>query len=239
MDPGVPLAFAAGILAFSSPCCLPLLPGYLAFVSDLAPGAPGDAGRRRVLLGATLFVLGFAAVFTALGASASVLGSFLLENRQTLFRISGVFLLLVGAAMVLGADVPFLSRAAGTNLSRMRRGPAGAFPLGMAFAFGWTPCIGPVLAGLLTYAGSTGSLSEGAALLFVYSMGLGLPFIAAALLYERAASSFSWLRRRGRVIARAGGVVLVGMGVLLVTGSWMALFAPVLRWYARLGWPPI
>lgn len=240
MDPTVPLAFAAGVLAFSSPCCLPLLPGYLGFVSDLSTDQQGAAvGKRRVLLGATLFVLGFSVVFTALGASASVLGSFLLDNRQVFFRVSGVLLAAMGLAMLLGAQIPFLSRMMRSDLSRMKRGPVGAFPLGMAFAFGWTPCVGPVLAGLLTYAGATGSLVEGAGLLFVYSLGLGLPFIGAAVLYNRAAGSFSWLRRHGELINRAGGVILVAMGVLLFTGSWVALFAPALRWYAKLGWPPI
>lgn len=239
MDPNAPLAFAAGLVAFSSPCCLPLLPGYIAFISDLSADVHESESRRRVVIGASLFVLGFSVVFTALGATASLLGSFLLDNRQLFFRASGVFLVAMGLAMLVGAQIPFLSRMARSDLSRMRRGPVGAFPLGMAFAFGWTPCVGPVLAGLLTYAGATGSLIDGAGLLFVYSLGLGLPFIGAALLYRRAAVSFAWLRRYGGVINRAGGVILIVMGVLLFTGSWTALFAPVLRWYARFGWPPI
>lgn len=239
MDPNAPLAFAAGVVAFSSPCCLPLLPGYLAFVSDLSTHR-GEAGNKgRVLLGSTLFVLGFSVVFTALGATASLLGSFLLDNRQVFFRVSGALLVAMGLAMLVGAQIPFLSRMLRSDLSRMKRGPVGAFPLGMAFAFGWTPCVGPVLAGLLTYAGATGSLVDGAGLLFVYSLGLGLPFIGAAVLYNRATVSFSWLRRHGGLINRAGGVILIAMGVLLFSGSWTALFAPILRWYARFGWPPI
>lgn len=227
------------MLAFSSPCCLPLLPGYFGFLSGLAGEDDGELGRRRTLIGASLFVLGFVVVFTTLGASASLLGSFLQNHREATYQVSGVFVVAMGASMLIGANVPFLSRGARIDLSRMRRGPAGAFPLGMAFAFGWTPCVGPVLAALLTYAGATGSLVTGASLLFVFALGLGLPFIGAALLYRRAAGSFGWLRRHGRAITRAGGVVLVAMGILLFTGGWTALFAPVLRWYAKLGWPPI
>ena len=173
MDPNAPIAFAAGLVAFSSPCCLPLLPGCLAFISDLSADIHESESRRRVFIGASLFVLGFSVVFTALGATASLLGSFLLDNRQLFFRVSGVFLVAMGLAMLVGAQIPFRSRMARSDLSRMRRGPVGAFPLGMAFAFGWTPCVGPVLAGLLTYAGATGSLIDGAGLLFVYSLGFG------------------------------------------------------------------
>lgn len=227
------------MLAFSSPCCLPLLPGYFGFLSGLSGEDDGKLGRRRTLIGASLFVLGFVVVFTTLGASASLLGTFLRDHRQATYQVSGLFVVAMGVSMLMGARVPFLSRGARIDFSRMRRRPAGAFPLGMAFAFGWTPCVGPVLAALLVYAGATGSLVQGASLLFVYALGLGIPFIGAALLYRRATRSFGWLRRHGLAITRAGGAVLVVMGVLLVTGGWTALFAPVLRWYAKLGWPPI
>ncbi len=227
------------MLSFSSPCCLPLLPGYFGFLSGLSDEHDGELGRRRTLIGASLFVLGFVVVFTTLGASASLLGSFLQDHREATYQISGVFVVAMGASMLIGANLPFLSRGARIDLSTMRRGPAGAFPLGMAFAFGWTPCVGPVLAALLAYAGATGSLAQGASLLFVYALGLGVPFIGAALLYRRAAGSFGWLRRHGLAITRAGGAVLVAMGILLLTGGWTALFAPILRWYAKLGWPPI
>lgn len=178
-------------------------------------------------------------MFTTLGASASVLGSFLRDHRQVTYQVSGVLVVVMGIAMLVGAEIPFLSRGSRMDLSKMRRGPAGAFPLGMAFAFGWTPCVGPVLAGLLVYAGATGSMAAGAGLLFVYSLGLGIPFILVALLYHRAGASFGWLRRHSVGITRAGGVILVVMGILLFTGGWNTLFAPVLRWYAKLGWPPI
>lgn len=239
MEPGVVLAFAAGVLSFTSPCCLPLLPGYLGFVSGLSPTDAAETDRGRTLLGASLFVLGFAIVFTALGASASILGRFLIENRTWLLKISGAFLLLVGITILLKGGFPFLAREIRADLGRMKRGPLGAVPLGMAFALGWTPCVGPVLAGLLTYAGGSGSLAKGAGLLLVYSLGLGLPFIASAMFYGKAAMSFKWLRKHGGAISRGGGVVLAAMGLLLFTGGWTTLFAPILRWYAKLGWPPI
>ncbi|MGH2767405.1 MAG: cytochrome c biogenesis CcdA family protein [Candidatus Methylomirabilales bacterium] len=236
MEPGVPLALLAGVLSFSSPCCLPLLPGYLGFVAGLPAG---EAGSRRVLAGASLFVLGFAVVFTAMGASVSLLGGFLGEHRFIFARVSGFFMIAMGLAILLLGGLPFLSRELRTDLGRMRRGLGGAFPLGMAFAFGWTPCIGPVLAALYAYGGATGSLGKGVALFGFYSLGLGIPFIVSALLYGKAALSFLWLRKHGRLIERAGGAVLVLMGALLVTGGWNRLFQPILNWYARLGWPPI
>lgn len=227
------------MLSFTSPCCLPLLPGYLGFVSGLTTEEAETTSRKRTLLGAVLFVIGFAIVFTSLGASASVLGNFLLRNRIWLWKVSGVFLLVMGTLIVLRGGLPFLNREVRTDMGKMQRGPVGALPLGMAFAFGWTPCVGPVLAGLLTYAGASGSLAKGAGLLFVYSLGLGVPFIASAFFYGKASLSFRWLRRHGATVSRAGGVVLAVMGVLLITGGWTSLFAPILRWYSRLGWPPI
>lgn len=227
------------MLAFSSPCCLPLLPGYLGFVSGLGGEEDGPSAHRRTVVGASLFVAGFVVVFTALGASASLLGSFLQDHREATYQVSGLFVIVMGLTMLAGATVPLVSRGARIDVSKMRRGPAGAFPLGMAFAFGWTPCVGPVLAGLLVYAGATGSLATGAGLLFVYALGLGIPFILVALLYRRTATSFGWLRRHSVAITRSGGAILVVMGVLLFTGGWTTLFAPILRWYAKLGWPPI
>jgi cytochrome c-type biogenesis protein len=147
LDPGSGSAagFRRGGAGVSSPCCLPLLPGYLGFLSGLSGDDDGELGGRRALIGASLFVLGFVVVFTTLGASASLLGSFLQEHREATFQVSGVFVVAMGGSMLVGANVPFLSRGARFDLSKMRRGPAGAFPLGMAFAFGWTPASGRCL----------------------------------------------------------------------------------------------
>ncbi|MBI2238460.1 MAG: cytochrome C biogenesis protein [Actinobacteria bacterium] len=234
------LALLAGVLSFSSPCCLPLMPGYLSYVSGVAGEHAGAvAVRRRVVGAAALFVAGFAAVFTLLGATASLGGSFLLRNRDVLTRGAGAFVIAMGLAALGLFKVAFLYRERRPALHRIRSGPVGALPLGMAFAVGWTPCIGPVLAGILTAAATTQAAAWGALLLFVYSLGLGIPFLLLAVGYARAGTAFAWLRRHGRAIERLGGVVLVTMGILMITGQWVRLFAPLLRWFARSQWPPI
>lgn len=236
----VALALTAGMLSFTSPCCLPLMPGYLAYVSGVSTGEGGAVTvRRRVLGAAALFVLGFAAVFTLLGASASLAGAFLLENRPAIERVAGVFVIAMGIVTTGLLRIPVLYREARLDLRRLPGGPLGAVPLGMAFAIGWTPCVGPVLAGILTAAAATGTASAGAGLLFVYSLGLGIPFLLLAWGHGRAIGAFTWLRRHGRAIEWIGGSVLVLMGVLMITGRWTQLFIPLLRWFARTGWPPI
>lgn len=234
------LALVAGMLSFSSPCCLPLMPGYLSYVSGVAGEHAGGVGvRKRVVGSAALFVAGFAAVFTLLGAAASLGGGLLLRNRDLLTRGAGGFVIVMGLAAMGVIRAAFLQRERRFDLHRIRAGPAGALPLGMAFAIGWTPCIGPVLAGILAAAASTQTAVWGALLLFVYSLGLGIPFLLLALGFARAGTVFGWLRRHGAAIERFGGAVLVGMGILMLTGTWMRLFAPLLRWFARGQWPPL
>ena len=234
------LAFVAGFVSFTSPCCLPLMPGYVSYVSGVAGDASGGlAVRTRVVGAAALFVLGFATVFTLLGAGISVFGATLLSRRQFLIQIAGVFVIVMGLVMAGFLRIPFLYRERRFDLRRIAPGPAGALPLGMAFAIGWTPCIGPVLAGILTAAATSGGALRGATLLFVYSLGLGIPFLLLALGYARAGRTFAWLRRHGRGIELVGGAILVAMGVLMITGRWLPLFTPLIRWYSRLGWPPI
>lgn len=234
------LALLAGVVSITSPCCLPLMPGYLSYVSGVAGEETGTvAVRTRVLGAAALFVAGFTSVFTLLGASASVLGSFILFNRQAFMRGAGVFVIVMGVVTMGLIRIPFLFRERRVDLRRIRSGPIGAVPLGMAFALGWTPCIGPVLAGILTAAASTGGALRGAALLLVYSLGLGIPFILLALGYTRASRTFAWLRRHGRAVERVGGAVLVLMGVLMITGQWLRLFIPLIRLFSRNRWPPI
>jgi cytochrome c-type biogenesis protein len=236
----VALALVAGVVSFTSPCCLPLMPGYVAYVSGVA--ADGDGSvlvRRRVLGAALLFVLGFATVFTLLGAGASVAGAFLLRNRLVIEKVGGAFVIAMGLVTMGLLRIPFLYREARLDLRRIRTGPLGAVPLGMAFAIGWTPCIGPVLAGILTAAATTGTAWTGAGLLFMYSLGLGIPFLLLAWGQARATRAFGWFRRHGRAIERVGGAVLLLMGVLMITGRWTRLFIPLIRWFARSGWPPI
>ena len=234
------LALVAGIVAFTSPCCLPLMPGYLSYVSGVVGDETGTvAVRRRVVGSAVLFVSGFASVFTLLGAGASVAGALLLRNRLFLTRVAGVFVIIMGLAAMGLLKIGFLYRERRLDLRRIRSGPLGAVPLGMAFAIGWSPCIGPVLAGILTAAASTGSGARGALLLLVFSLGLGIPFILLAVGYTRATRAFAWFRRHGRGVERVGGVVLVVIGALMVTGLWIRLFSPLVRLFARSGWPPM
>jgi cytochrome c-type biogenesis protein len=236
----VALALVAGVVSFTSPCCLPLMPGYVAYVSGVA--ADGDGSvlvRRRVLGAALLFVLGFATVFTLLGAGASVAGAVLLRNRLVIEKVGGAFVIAMGLVTMGLLRIPFLYREARLDLRRVRTGPLGAVPLGMAFAIGWTPCIGPVLAGILTAAATTRTAWTGAGLLFVYSLGLGIPFLLLAWGQARATRAFGWFRRHGRAIERVGGAVLLLMGVLIITGQWTRLFIPLIRWFTRSGWPPI
>ncbi len=236
----IALAILAGALAFTSPCCLPLMPGYLSYVSGVAGEGVGTlAVRQRVLGSALLFVLGFAVVFTLLGATASALGGLLLRNREVLTRGAGLLVVATGLVTTGALRVRFLYREVRLDLRRVRPGPAGALPLGMAFAVGWTPCVGPVLAGILTAAASTQSAGRGALLLFAFSLGLGIPFVLLALGYDRAGGAWAWLRRHGRAVERLGGAVLVAIGVLMITGTWIRLFAPLVRWFSRSGWPPI
>ena len=234
------LALLAGVISFSSPCCLPLMPGYVSYVSGVAGSGSGTVVvRSRVLAAAGLFVLGFTLVFTAMGASVSGLGTMLIRHRAGLMQAAGLVVLALGLANLGLLKIPLLYRERRSNMRRISPGPAGALPLGMAFALGWTPCIGPVLAGILAIAASTASPAYGASLLFTYALGLGLPFLLLAAGLAREGRLMRWFRRHGRTIERVGGVVLVAMGVLMITGTWLRLFTPILRLFSRTGWPPL
>ncbi|MEX2551818.1 MAG: cytochrome c biogenesis protein CcdA [Actinomycetota bacterium] len=232
-----PLALIAGFISITSPCCIPLIPGYLSYMSGVSMGLEGR--RWQVFGAAALFVLGFATIFTALGASASLLGSALLGALPLLIKLAGAFVLLMGLAMLGVLRVPFLLRERRMDLRRIRPGPVGAFPLGMAFAFGWTPCIGPILGGILTAAAATQTASQGAALLAIYSVGMRIPFLLLALGYTRRGKMFEFFKRRAAAIERAGGALLSAMGILLITGYWTRLFVPLIRLFSNSGWPPI
>lgn len=234
------LALVAGVFSFTSPCCLPLVPGYLSYVSALPVSELGKRQARAVAVRASLlFVLGFTVVFTALGVAVGLLGGAFTRNLPVIVRVAGVGIIVLGLTMTGLLRVPFLRREWRGDLAKARRGPRGAFPLGMAFAAGWTPCIGPVLATILATAAAAGSAKWGAVLLAFYSMGLGIPFVLLALGFTRARSSMDWLRRHGHSIEVAGGAVLVGVGVLFVSGLWRTFFVPLQRTFAQWGWPPI
>ena len=233
-------ALVAGFVSFSSPCCLPLVPGYLSYVSALPVSELGDREARRVTVRASLlFVAGFTTVFTVLGLGATLIGSLFLRNQDAMVRVFGVVIIAMGLATMGILRVPALMRERRIEPTRVPRGPAFAFPMGMAFAAGWAPCIGPVLATILTAAAATGTVAWGAILLVFYSLGLGIPFVLLAVGFSRAQRSLGWLRRNGRRIEVAGGALLVTVGMLFVSGRWQPLFRPLQRWFAQLGWPPI
>lgn len=234
MTPTLSLAFTAGILSFLSPCVLPLVPSYLAYV-----GGSGAAKRSILLRNAALFVVGFSSIFIALGASASALGSLLRSQREALTIGGGVLVIVFGLVLLGVIRLPLLMRDTRVQARHDASTPVGAVLLGMAFAAGWTPCIGPVLGGILTLAGASGTLLEGVTMLAVYSAGLAVPFLLAAL----ALDPFLRVSRRVRSwlpwVERAAGGLLVIAGVLMVTGtytrlnSWLLRFTP--DWlYSRL-----
>jgi cytochrome c-type biogenesis protein len=233
-------ALFAGVLSFSSPCCLPLMPGYVSFISALPTSTLDTKQARVTTMRASLsFVAGFSLVFTSLGVASAFFGSFVLHVLPTIVRIIGMGVIVLGLLMVGLFRIPFLMRELRFDLARLPRGPRAAFGVGIAFAAGWTPCIGPILANILATAASTGTVAWGALLLLLYSVGLGLPFIALALGLDRARRSIDWLRRHGRQIEVTGGALMVGVGILFVTGTLESWFRPLQRLLARYGWPPV
>lgn len=234
------LALVAGFVSFSSPCCLPLVPGYLSYMSALPVADLGTREAKRVTVRASLlFVAGFTAVFTAFGIGATLIGSVFLRNQDAMVRVFGVIIIALGLVNMGVVTVPFLMREKRMDLARVPRGPAFAFPMGMAFAAGWAPCIGPILGTILATAAAAGTVAWGAVLLVLYSVGLGIPFVLLAIGFNRATTSLAFLRRNGRRIELIGGAMLVMVGVLFASGRWGPLFRPLQRWFAETGWPPI
>lgn len=235
------LALVAGIVSFTAPCTLPLLPGYVSYVSGMTNAGPLQVQARqpRVMVGASLFVLGFSVVFVALGVTASGLGLLLAQNTRILEYVGGGFIVTMGLITAGVFRVGWLQRQMRFDLSKVGQGPRGAFPLGAAFGFGWTPCVGPVLAGVLATAASTSTMLQGAVLLTAYSLGLGLPFLALAAAVARGGGRLVWLRRHTRKVEVFGGIVLVVMGLGVIGGQWTELMSVLLAFYADLGWPPI
>ncbi|GAC1464070.1 MAG: cytochrome c biogenesis protein CcdA [Chloroflexota bacterium] len=231
------LAFGAGIISFLSPCTLPLLPGYLSYISGLGAEEVQARQNAHLVVGAAaLFVLGFSLIFVALGATMSYLGSIVAPHRDLLSRVAGVFIIVMALAMMGVFRVPVLYQEKRIHLTR-DWGVWSAFPLGMAFAFGWSPCIGPVLTSILGVAATEGSVQRGALLLFVYSLGLGLPFLAMALFASRMFYSLGWFKRHYRALNVSGGAILLVMGTFLVMDRWTELLAPIMRWYGQLNLP--
>ena len=212
-----PVAFAAGFVSFASPCVLAVVPGYLTFISGVSFDELGSR-TRDVMAPTAAFVLGFSLVFTAYGASAGLVGYSLTRNQDALNLVAGILLIAMGIAMVALPRLGLLQTDRRLAAARRPTTIVGAGLVGAAFAVGWTPCIGPILGSILTYAAPTGSPELGATLLFTYSLGLGIPFLLSGLFVTRAMATFRWLRDRWTIINAGAAVVFVAIGVLVATG---------------------
>jgi cytochrome c-type biogenesis protein len=234
-------AFAAGLLSFLSPCVLPLVPPYLCFIGGLTLDqlAEQQAARalaaRRVFIAALAFVLGFTTVFVALGATASAIGQVVAENFRLLGQIAGVIIIVLGLHFLGVFRIPFLYREARFHLESRPAGLVGAYVVGLAFAFGWTPCVGPVLAAILFVAGAGDSVLEGTLLLAAYALGIGLPFLAAALAARPFMAFMARFRRYLGVIEKVMGGLLVVTGVLFLTGTMSEIAYWILEAFPELG----
>ncbi|RBY82317.1 cytochrome c biogenesis CcdA family protein [Blastococcus sp. TF02A-26] len=242
------VAALVGLISFASPCVLPLVPGYLSYVAGLAGSGDRDAaagtgggtatavdqrtGRRQMVLGALLFVLGFTAVFVALGTAAGSLGRLLLVHNDVITRVMGVVVILVGLGFL--GWLPLLQRTKRLSM-RPATGLLGAPLLGVVFGLGWTPCLGPTLGAVLTLAYSEGTAGRGAFLSVAYCLGLGVPFVLVALGARWALGATDLLRRHARTVTRVGGGLLVLVGVLLVTGAWTEMMEWLRSWLAETG----
>lgn len=214
----IPIALLAGVVSFVSPCVLPLVPGYIGYVTASTTGTGSTtAGRGRTVLGVSLFVLGFSVTFVIIGAFFGALGWWLYAYQDIIVRVLGVFVIVLGLAFM--GFIPGLQKVAKLQW-RPRLGLAGAPLLGIVFAIGWSPCTGPVLAAISALSVTTGNVWSAAVLSFVYCLGLGLPFIVMAIGFGWATRSIAWVRRNIRIINILGGLTLVALGVLLVSGVW-------------------
>jgi cytochrome c-type biogenesis protein len=233
--PNIALAFAAGLVSFMSPCCLPLVPGYLATVSGLEPAAlgrrvdPGVVGRSAVFVGT------FSLLFILLGLGATAIGSFLFDNQPTLNKVAGVAIVAMGLLFVASVFVVRLNRDFRPQTLMERAGRGGPVVAGAAFAIAWTPCVGPTLGAILGLASTQQGTGQGALLLAAYSAGLALPFLFSALAFNAATRAFGFFRRHYAAMQVGSGLVLVFMGVLVLTGELFRLNIEAQQFLDRYG----
>ena len=218
--PAMTLAFLAGVISFLSPCVLPIVPPYLAYMSGISLAEATDNNKAvSIFLPAVFFVLGLSTVFLILGFTASALGTVFLSYQDTLITISGILVMGFGLHFLGILRIGFLEREARFEASSQNGSAFGAYVLGLAFAFGWTPCIGPQLASILTLAASEGSVARGTTLLGVYALGLGVPFLLVALFLSRLSATLTWLKRHMQIIERLMGLLLWTIGLMMLTGG--------------------
>ena len=224
-------AFGAGLLSFISPCVLPLIPGYLSYISGLSLDEMRGTGaievpasvRTRVIWSSVAFIIGFSLVFVALGASASVIGQFLMSRLTIMGRIAGVIIVLFGLHTMGLLRIDWLYQEKRVQTNRRPAGFVGALLVGVAFAFGWTPCIGPILAGILAIAAAQDTVGQGVRLLLAYSLGLAVPFFATALAINRFFAAFARIRKYYHAVELTSGALLVIIGILIATNRFTVI----------------
>ncbi|MFC8916786.1 MULTISPECIES: cytochrome c biogenesis CcdA family protein [unclassified Streptomyces] len=226
----LPIAVLGGLVSFFSPCVLPLVPGYLSYVTGVTGTDLADARRGRMTAGAALFVLGFSAVFVSGGALFGYFGWTLQAHRETLTTVLGVLMVLMGI-FFLGL-MPWFTQREFRFHRRPVAGLAGAPLLGALFGIGWTPCIGPTLASVNALAANEASAGRGALLTLAYCVGLGVPFVLAAIAFRKALGAFSWVKRHYAWVMRIGGGMMIVTGLLLLTGAWDTLVQEMQGWSA-------
>src|ERR1700761_672496 len=234
----IPAALIAGLISFLSPCVLPLVPPYLIYltgatIEHVANDETKSASRRAVMLSALLFVLGFSTVFVLLGASASLIGGLIRAWSEQLAILAGIVIIVMGLHFLGLTRIGLLMREGRLSIPKPV-GLWGAYVMGLAFAFGWTPCIGPILAAILSLAAAESTVAKGAGLLAVYSAGLGIPFLLAALMIERFSTVFARMKRHLETVERGMGVLLVVTGICFLTGSVSAVSIWLLETFPSL-----
>ncbi|KPI11275.1 cytochrome c biogenesis protein transmembrane region [Actinobacteria bacterium OK074] len=224
----LPLCVLAGLVSFFSPCVLPLVPGYLSYVTGITGSDLAAARRGRMVAGASLFVLGFTAVFVSGGALFGFFGSTLQEYRGVLSKILGVLMILMGIFFM--GLMPWLTMREFRLHKRPVSGLLGAPLLGALFGIGWTPCLGPTLSSVTILATNEGSAGRGALLTVAYCFGLGVPFVLAAVAFRKALGAFAWIKKRYVWVMRIGGVMMIATGLMLLTGAWDSMIQAVQVW---------
>jgi cytochrome c-type biogenesis protein len=228
-------ALFAGFISFISPCVLPLVPAYISFISGVSMDELRNAERQqqmtlRLMISSLLFIGGFTLVFVLLGATATFVGGFLLQNLGVISKVAGVVLIIFGLHVAGLIKIPFLNYEARFQTGSKPTGAIGAVLVGSAFAFGWTPCIGPILGGILAIAGSQETVGQGMLLLFIYSLGLGIPFFLTAIATQRLLRAMNRVKKHFKTVEIVSGGFLIAVGIMMVFNLFTALNGLLVRW---------